>query len=605
MLQLDQVARSSSPQSYSPSPTSPIASRTNSYSYSGNGNGNSNTPRLPPRPPPRPSPTTNSNAAPATPKKPTPPPLPRRKTSRSSLAESVISVASTSSNNSFGSNTTTRSLPPVYTGKESLPVQFPDKKRVGTAPLPGKRVNSLPPRHLPNTHHPTAPAAPTRPPLPVRRTTTAVHPPPRGNFGRDEEPKQIARRLPPLPTRSVENSPVVPGRPQLQASHTESEVTPGPPPIPRSTRPPPIPVSSRPSLSPATTSAPPSASPLPCLICYDFSGPDYHAGLPQFHRSRVTSIRDLAIALTEPFPSALEKARALFIWFHHNVSYDVHSFLAGNIPPQKPDSVLHSGLAVCQGYADLFAALALHCGLEAIVVGGHGKGYGYSESAGPPPPYQGNHAWNAVKLAPNYWHLIDPCWGAGHIQGPPTPGYTAKLNPAQFTSPPSVFGRCHFPENPRHQYREDGRTITWEEYMAPEVREPKYYSSFSETFNFTKETILPATKQIAPGGRQRFAVTLPCQHLPVIQPEDEYVLFLNVGNEFNEKNFYLLEPDGTGRGYQCVVDIPRERDVKVTLYHPTQFDGREGKGLSREYFKKRVGKCGWGWSPIVEWGGSD
>lgn len=83
------------------------------------------------------------------------------------------------------------------------------------------------------------------------------------------------------------------------------------------------------------------------------------------------------------------------------------------------------------------------------------------------------------------------------------------------------------------------------------------------------------------------------------------MLFLNVGAQFDVKNFYLLQPDGTGRGFECVVDIPRERGVKVTLYYATQFDGREGKGLGRDYFQRKVGKCGWGWSPVVEWGGED
>lgn len=137
--------------------------------------------------------------------------------------------------------------------------------------------------------------------------------------------------------------------------------------------------------------------------------------------------------------------------------------------------------------------------------------------------------------------------------------------------------------------------------MAPEVERPKCFVQFTELFNFSKETIVPAAKNITGGRRERFAVSLPCQHLPVIRPEDEYVLFLNVGSEFDVKNFYLLEPDGTGRGFECVVDIPRGC-VKVTLYYPINFDGREGKGLGREYFKKRVGKCGWSWSPVVEWG---
>lgn len=424
-------------------------------------------------------------------------------------------------------------------------------------------MNTLPP--ISHRHKPKPP------PLPVRRTTTtstpAISSPPLPN-----------RRLPPLPARPIENA--IPTRPEC------------PPPVPRNSRPPLVPTSSRPS----------TQSPLPCLTCYDFSGPDRHAALPQFHRSRATSLPALALALTEPFPSPLEKARVLFTWLHHNISYDVAGFFAKSVPAQDPGSTLRSGLAVCAGYAELFAVLALHSGLEAVVVSGHGKGYGHSDN--PNARYEGNHAWNAVKLAPDYWHLIDTCWGAGHIQGPPTPAYTAAFSPENFISPPSIFGRRHFPQHSRYQHREDGRILTWAEYMAPEAEPPKCYMQFTDLFNFSKETLQPATRHIEGGRRERFVVTLPCQHLPPIAPRDEYVLFLNVGAQFDVKNFYLLQPDGTGRGFACEVEIPREPGVKVTLYYAMQFDGRDGKGLTREAFVSRVGKCGWGWSPVVEWGGS-
>ena len=37
-----------------------------------------------------------------------------------------------------------------------------------------------------------------------------------------------------------------------------------------------------------------------------------------------------------------------------------------------------SGLAVCEGYAGLFTAIATIAGLESVVIGGHGKGFGFS-----------------------------------------------------------------------------------------------------------------------------------------------------------------------------------------------------------------------------------
>lgn len=536
-------------------------------------------PISPPPPPPRPplpsraSTTTTTTTSITSPRRQLPPPLPARKASHSSLAESFVSVASTNSTNSSGSNTTTRSVPPVYTGRESLPFQFPEKKK----PEPVRRASTLPP-----IGHGLRGVKPKPPPLPARRITADGCP----------TASSPVRRVPPLPARTAENSPALPSRPRMSPE--------GPPPVPRNTRPPPVPISSRPV---SISARPQDRSPLPCLICYDFSGPDRHAGLPQFHRSRATSLPSLALALTEPFPSALEKARVLFTWLHHNISYDVTAFFGNAIPAQDPRSTLRSGLAVCAGYAELFAALAFHAGLEAVVVMGHGKGYGHSSN--PDAPYEPKgHAWNAVKLAPDYWHLIDPCWGAGHIKGPPTPTYTAAFSAANFISPPSTFGRFHFPENSAYQHREDGRVLTWAEYVAPEPESPICYTQFTDLFNFSKETLRPATRRIEGGRRERFAVTLPCQHLPAIAPRDEYVLFLNVGEQFEPKNFYVLQPDGTGRGFACEVEIPREPGVKVTLNYVKELDGCDGKGLGKDRFVSRVGRCGWQRSQIVEWGGA-
>ncbi|KAH0612492.1 uncharacterized protein H6S33_008872 [Morchella sextelata] len=551
------------------------------------------TPRLPPRPPARPASsstvTTTTRVTTTTSisviagssgvaKKQAPPPLPRRKTSISSMTESIISVTSTSSNNSHaGSTSSTRALPPIYTGKDSLPVQFHDKKITNT-PLPPKRINSLP------APRPT-------PPLPTRRTTTAIQ---EGSRRNSDEATVVPRRLPPPPVRNA--APPISQRPPLPASHTDSAIGSSPPPIPRSTRPPPIPVSSRPSSGPSCK--PHTASTLPCLICYDYSGPDHHASLPQFQRSQVRSLQTLAIALTSPFPSALEKARVIFTWLHHNISYDVRALLAGNIPDQSPESTIRTGLSVCAGYSNLFEILCTYSGLQCVVVTGHGKGFGHTDPApgAPVPSYNMNHAWNAVKLSSNHWHLIDSCWGAGHRGS--NNEYKKEFAPEHFISPASVFGQKHFPEKPGQQYREDGRTISWEEYiLSPEP--PKLYKQFTDLFNFSKETVSPSTKRLQPGTRTRFAVSLPCQHLPVIRKEDEYVLFLNVGNDFDVKNFYLMQPDGTGRGYVCDVVVPR--NTKVTLYYPNKFDGKPGKGLTREYFLKKVGKCGWSWSYVAEW----
>ena len=82
----------------------------------------------------------------------------------------------------------------------------------------------------------------------------------------------------------------------------------------------------------------------------------------------------LAGQLTDPFPSLTDKARAIFTWLHHNIDYNVEAFFNNNVRSSTPASTLDSGLAVCEGYAALFTAIATKAGLQSVVVSGYGKG---------------------------------------------------------------------------------------------------------------------------------------------------------------------------------------------------------------------------------------
>ena len=239
---------------------------------------------------------------------------------------------------------------------------------------PSPKSPGLPQRPSPRGTSPNAPTLPSRPSLPQRTPSSEVPPP----------PPAYARRLPPSTIPPVkprtEDGPTVPARP-------------GPTPEPLNSNgiervPPPVPTSTRPDLSKIMSTKPkiavnqaavnstiPPVSQASCLKCRDFSGPDNHAG--KFPRQNVPSLDWLATQLTDPFPSLTDKARAIFTWLHHNIDYNVEAFFNGTVKPSTPISTLDTGLAVCEGYAGLFTALATKAGLESIVVGGHGKGKSY------------------------------------------------------------------------------------------------------------------------------------------------------------------------------------------------------------------------------------
>lgn len=314
------------------------------------------------------------------------PSLPPRRPSEQSLSrqesrESLASTHSARSSISAASTPRTSSSVTSVNGQQTANkyrVRAPEYDPANLPPLPERkktdepkedkpRVSLRPTISTPNVNRKPSfenrPALPSRPPLPARTSTTETP--------REED------ALPPKPPR----------RSALDFALNKSTET--PPPLlsdrPSSTSPPPVPLSSRPNLSELNKSKPKvnghsatngthGSSSGECLLCRDFSGPDNHAA--RFSRQSIPSsdIRWIAQQLTSPFPSHTDKARVIFTWLHHNIAYDVKSFFGKCVKSKTPSQTVETGLAVCEGYAGLFAALATAAGLDAVVVGGHGKG---------------------------------------------------------------------------------------------------------------------------------------------------------------------------------------------------------------------------------------
>ncbi|EHY52869.1 hypothetical protein ABEF92_000701 [Exophiala dermatitidis] len=417
--------------------------------------------------------------------------------------------------------------------------------------------------------------------------------------------------------------------------------------------PPPVPLSSRPDLSaiqatkpgplqrPSTTAngvafertntgaIPSSGS--ECLICRDFSGPDHQATL--FPRTQVTSLQSLAHQLTSPFPSATDKARAIFTWLHHNISYDVVSFFNNNVKGSTPQSTLQSGLAVCEGYAALFTNLATYAGLESLVISGHGKGYGFKPltPGSPLPPYSASHAWNAVKIDNGEWKLIDACWGAGHVQGAGQP-YIRKFSPECFTMSNEEFAVKHFPGNKDHFFLPGGRRMTWEEYIVidpacwPDMVEgPTIFTNAKEDYSIGEKTVCPRSRRIDVKnntGMVRFQFGLLCPHWSLAKhtrkgPPPVYIVSVN-GVDGRNKDHIPMEyypgggnnsgggGGGHGGGDTWLVDIPARQlgapGQTLTLFAVTSFgDRQDARGLTVREFREGKGRVGMGFVGVAAW----
>ncbi|KAJ7132758.1 hypothetical protein C8R43DRAFT_895351 [Mycena crocata] len=438
-----------------------------------------------------------------------------------------------------------------------------------------------------------------RPPLPPRRS---VPPPP----PRESQERERAAQPPP-PRRNVAPPPLPPRSSSLLKALSRR---PPPPPIPKPLEQPAPAIPAR-RLPPMPTRLP-TPPPEPeydddeeyqqsdegyqsqeesCLKCFDFSQVDEHAAL--FPRRTVSSVQQLAYDLTAPFESETEKARAIFFWLHLNVDYDTVAFFSGNLKPATADNVLQSGLAVCDGYAGLFAALAGHAGLQAHKVGGHGKGFGYAPLVpGAPVPREDptGHAWNAVCLD-GEWRLLDACWGAGALMGG---AYTRRFAPVWFISTPAEFGKRHYPEDPSYQLigDADGGPVSWEDYIcAPEG--PTVYGDFYSQ-DFLQDLLQPATQEIEGGQWASFQLFKQCEHMSREQA-DNYVYFINTPDDTKT----TLEVNAEG-GWSAQIYMPRSRG-DVSLNFVTKFDGRDAKGLSPEVFKNSIGRKSMAWQGLCKW----
>ncbi|KAF2470068.1 uncharacterized protein BDR25DRAFT_287718 [Lindgomyces ingoldianus] len=558
-------------------------------------------PALPPRLPPRTSSTSSQQA----------PVLPPRKSPENSIkrrdsTESVSTIASGRSTWSVGSAKTNLSgasgnaslhqvRAPLYDPSKLPPLppkKAPDEPTPIRAALKSTKSspNVVPDRKLP-------PILPSRPPLPARQDSTSQE---------HAQPNKAQIILPPRrPALSFGLNKSTEGPPPTSANRPLEHGTPAPGP------PPPIPLASRPNLDQIMASKPKPSATTSCLKCRDFSGPDNHAA--QYSRQNLPSsdVTWLATQLTSPFPSLTDKARAIFTWLHHNVEYDTHSYFGGTISGTTPERTITTGLAVCDGYAGLFATLALKSGLESVKISGHGKGYGHHplDPGASIPQYSMNHAWNAVRIDNGEWKLIDACWGAGNVKGPSDP-YEKCFKPQWFTMDNNEFGCSHFPPDNSQLFRTDVRAFTWEDYMLEDVGERlTVYTPATTDHGLGERTFQPAAKHIKlydpqSGPTIRFSFASVCPHWDNEKhgKGKPYVMVLHIGGRDGRKTDWVpFQTDGK----VFWLDVNRTDlgapGQKVSVFAVTSFNGRDGRGLSYPEFKSKKGKTAMGFGGVAMW----
>jgi hypothetical protein len=512
------------------------------------------------------------------------PPLPPSKREREAQAQEAAAAEAAAANEAaqnrfvktreLASRNSFKSKEPLIPGRSTAPAVLPPRPKTATTPAA-------------KSPQPTAPSpAPPRRALPPRMPSRTSTPNLRGFASSQQD--QDEPPVPPLPTR----------RPTADD---------GPPPVPMASRP----SAAQIDAASARTAAPPSVPDNDCWICRDWSGPDgVAARFPRQSLPRSDPIGYLAHNLCSPFPSYTDKARAIFTWFHHNIAYDTEAFFGKTVKFRTAEDTLSRGLAVCGGYAETYKEIAIRAGLQCEMVVGHGKGINHTPlKAGqrPPPRDPSGHAWNAVRVDGGAWKLLDACWGAGHVSAAEQK-YTAKFNPVQFIMPNDKFGWRHFPGDNKHQYRDDGRIMDWDEYMIGEgngVEPPTVYGNAKEE-GIDEYSIEPKARQVEvySGDVVRFQFSKMCEHW---KPEihglgKPPLLLLSIhGLDGRKDEMVPMETNG----YWHWLDV-NARDLgapgqSVQVTQVTSMDGKDARGVTaREYLAKK-GKVGMAFSFLVKW----
>ncbi|MCI4397503.1 MAG: hypothetical protein JHC34_01560 [Acidobacteria bacterium] len=181
-----------------------------------------------------------------------------------------------------------------------------------------------------------------------------------------------------------------------------------------------------------------------------------------------TSIAALAAYLAPPKETEEQKARAIFRWVTSHVNYDLEGYKSGVLESSGADETLKKRSAVCEGYSNLFEALASKAGLECVTIHGFAKGAGYHVGAvfsGAP-----NHAWNAVRIE-GRWRLVDCTWGAGALDE--AGKYVHAFEPFYYDTPPEQFIYTHWPYEARWQLA--ARAISQEEFERLPWLKPAFF----------------------------------------------------------------------------------------------------------------------------------
>ena len=179
-----------------------------------------------------------------------------------------------------------------------------------------------------------------------------------------------------------------------------------------------------------------------------------------FQCKECKQLKEFTLALTQPYSTPHDQARAIFAWIATHVRYDFKEaknldkttkFTANSLEEleQKkrtyyeekiPQETYRTRKGICQDYSYLFKQMCTYVGIECVVVSGVSKGNTKKIS-------KVGHAWNAFKLE-DRWYLVDATWAAGYGE---KGEFHRRYAPGFFMTNPRLFGLNHLPKDEKWQ----------------------------------------------------------------------------------------------------------------------------------------------------------
>lgn len=140
------------------------------------------------------------------------------------------------------------------------------------------------------------------------------------------------------------------------------------------------------------------------------SGSEY-LGETETIQSKDIEINELAQEITNGITDKYDQVKAIHDWVATNIYYDYDALVSGNYQDMDAKNVLLTKKGVCEGYANLMAALLRSKGIPCKVQGGYALGIDTKKewSSSNIDTTEGNHAWNEVYVN-GRWIIIDATW---------------------------------------------------------------------------------------------------------------------------------------------------------------------------------------------------